>query len=344
MRLEVETWRRGKSRWLVLATLAVAGCASFQTPNPPVETGWMAATFQQLAPDLLKFACLSDEAYGQAAPGSTCARLVPESSIHRFTAPVPHWNDTVGYIIVDDDRRRQQYLAIRGTDPGRLSDLLIDADLQKPAADDNLGVRMHTGFHDYAQAVIDSLRQNPFFHPSYKTTFAGHSLGGAAVLIVALELHFAPDHPLDVDRVFTYGQPRVFDNNGAIAWPVFAQHVYRVVSCADPVPLVPRGDGPLDNLFDLRLSGTTAQDYQHLGQEILLMDDGAFWISGGVEVWANYHQALNTMLFALVHDQPIDHGIGNYEGRIEQASAGTSAGPRNPSIPDPPCTPAGGVR
>jgi len=325
------------------AITLLAGCTTIETPTPPVEPGgWMISTFQQLAPDLLKFACLSDAAYAALNPASVCGQMFPETALWRFHPQVVAQNDTADYVLAFDDAKHEQYIAIRGTNPKKRADLLIDADLRKPATTDYLGVRMHIGFHDYAEAVIKDLRGNSHLKPGYKTILAGHSLGGAAALIVALELHFSPNRLLDVDSVFTYGQPRAFDNAGATSWPIFAQHIYRVVSCADPVPLVPRGDGLLDNILDLRIGGTTAQDYQQFGQEILLFDGGAYWWSDGIEVWSNYHHELNTMLFAILKNEPIDHAIANYAGRIEKAMAPAASGPLNPAV-NPPCTPDAGL-
>lgn len=52
--------------------------------------------------------------------------------------------------------------------------------------DEECGCVFHTGFKEVADAVVDDLEQ--FLEPGVEVKLSGHSLGGAAAVIVAAKL------------------------------------------------------------------------------------------------------------------------------------------------------------
>ncbi|CAN0588285.1 unnamed protein product, partial [Ectocarpus sp. 12 AP-2014] len=79
--------------------------------------------------------------------------------------------------------RRVHHVAIRGT--VSLADLGIDLKTRQ-VFDEECGCMFHAGFKEVADAVIEDLEA--FLEPGAEVKLAGHSLGGAAAVIVAAKL------------------------------------------------------------------------------------------------------------------------------------------------------------
>lgn len=94
--------------------------------------------------------------------------------------------------------------------------------------------RCHCGFMDLSIDVAKCLRM--VLEGRYKNlgrlVLTGHSLGGALAVMASLRL------PQYDPQVITFGAPRCFDRNGAIAYNVDSTHY---VYGSDLVPFIPRG-------------------------------------------------------------------------------------------------------
>ena len=115
------------------------------------------------------------------------------------------------------------------------------------AADSDM--RIHRGFHRYAQAILDYPMRTPdgpdkqkltvflLKHPNQQVVLAGHCLGGAVVSIIGARLVSAGIDPGRI-KIVTFGAPAT----GTLS---FAEYfgskldVTRVVTRGDPLPLFP---------------------------------------------------------------------------------------------------------
>jgi hypothetical protein len=149
------------------------------------------------------------------------------------------------------------------------------------------------------------------------TVVTGHSLGGAAALLVGLYWYTETPQRHHVLAVYTFGQPRVFDNRGATSWPDFAHRVYRYENCLDFVPLIPTGDSFSNSFFVSFLGNQEASDYEHLGESILLMNNGRYWAPGSTDIDRDRTADIKAALAAVHAKKPIDHSIDDYIARLE---------------------------
>jgi pimeloyl-ACP methyl ester carboxylesterase len=286
---------------------------------------------------LNQMACLSEAAYGQP-PSPGCSQWMRGPGIRVISHAVTLL-DASGrpydgsYTLIIDDTRKQQVIAIRGT--ANKQDWLTDIRFV-PVTDGILRVTVHHGFELYARAVLDDLIATGHIselNRTYDTYVAGHSLGGAVAVLLALYLNVQYPSVLNLKGVYTYGQPKVFDNNGATSWPGFADNIYRVENCYDPVPTVPIGESILGSLIVHPLSTRDEQQqYQHIGHEILLLGRGNYWVSGQNKVVRNTVGEIEAAIDALKANQPTDHGIDVYIGRL-QALRSSPSGIGQPTNP-----------
>jgi Lipase (class 3) len=285
---------------------------------------------------LNQMACLSEATYAQpASPG--CSQWLQGPGVRVISHPITLL-DISGrpyagsYKLIIDDVRKQQVIAIRGTADEK--DWLTDFRFV-PVTDGILRVTVHHGFELYARAVLDDLVVTGHIselNRIYDTYVAGHSLGGAAAVLLGLYLNVQYPSLLNLKGVYTYGQPKVFDNNGATSWPGFADNIYRVENCYDPVPTVPIGESILGSLIVHPLSSRDeAQQYQHIGHEILLLGRGNYWVPGQNEIVRNTVGEIEAAIDALLANKPTDHGIDVYIARLQALTAGGIGQPTNPA-------------
>jgi predicted lipase len=107
----------------------------------------------------------------------------------------------VQYFLEQDDRRRTQYITVRGTvDKKNFSE-----DLSIGIRDDReIDTPVHAGFDGVAEAVYLDLK--PHLKPGYTRAYlTGHSLGGAIAALLAL---YIMEDGHSVERVVTFGQPQ----------------------------------------------------------------------------------------------------------------------------------------
>ena len=289
----------------------------------------------RLAPQLeniRRFACFAAAAYGLDALRGSCGPYVAGWVLHDESAAVPlrlNLNYPGKYLVATNHKTHEQIVAIRGT--SNAQDWITNSEIEQ-TFDPILRVNVHSGFAAYARAVRTAVQQTNLLEPTYKTYVTGHSLGGAAAVILGLYWYVdrtAPDHYY-IAGVYTYGQPKPFNNQGGISWPDFAQKIYRVEDCDDAVPLLPTGDNLFHSVFrGTFLSNEEAKDYQHVGQPILLMDNGMYWMPGGNDLYRNRVREIDDFITDAHYGQPLDHQISQYLIRIDQLFAG-HARPTNP--------------
>lgn len=328
---------------LVGATLLLTACAAqplapaAPVPQPAPETAAMQARIAAQLPTLQWMVCLSAAAYSIEKDPLDGSRYVYNAGDDVYRGTCRDWTQAPGttiqafpialadsfgrpyesvYMVWTDDLRKRQVVAMRGTDD--LQDWAANLHF-RPTPDEILKVSVHEGFSRYAKAVYASLTKDHrgTLKRGYDTYFTGHSLGGAVAVLVGLYFYAEDPFGYSFKGTYTFGQPRVFDTRGTTSWPAYAQHLYRVENCYDPVPLVPIGDSLLHSVLLGPLSADDQRrQYQHLGQEILLLNHGTYWMSGENEVVRNLVSDLQVIFQNLQGDYQNDHYIGTYISRI----------------------------
>ena len=170
----------------------------------------------------------------------------------------------VSYFLATIEAEKTHIISVRGT--SNIENAFVDIDLQL-VANKHAGIRLHRGFAQAAEGIYQEIR--PQLIPGYKISTTGHSLGGAVALVLAIYLDI---DKLGVERVVTFGQPKVTNIPGAKKFEHL--NVSRIVTPRDLVPLSPPFD-PVDiNNLDI---------YWHLGTEIILLPDTGYSVLKGVD-------------------------------------------------------------
>lgn len=219
-------------------------------------------------------------------------------------------------VLLTDHARKAHWIAARGT--MNFENVLLDAE-SAAHVNARAGVRLHRGFEKYANAAYDSVRA--LLRPGYQVNLTGHSLGGAAAVILMMYLHA---DSIAIGEVVTFGQPKVTDAHGVARYSAFP--VTRVVDCRDPIPLTPP-HGLLSALHGA---------FRHFGPEVILFD-------GPLHSVLPEHVAeradVTSFWNSLPHIQAHDHKMSNYRARIAAKLHGARAVTFRPGEP-PACTPA----
>ena len=235
---------------------------------------------------LLTALCVTDTAYATADDDRTQARFrmlhdyallanatyLGEDAIDKavqaqgytLTASGQASGYEVSYFVATNDADKTQVIAVRGT--SNAENALVDIALQL-LPDETTGISLHQGFAKSARAIYEQIR--PKLNKNYRISTTGHSLGGAAALVLAMYLDA---DGYTVDKVITFGQPKVTNITGSRKYEHL--NVTRVVRPKDVVPLVP----PLDPLDMKNLS-----IYWHIGTEIILLDGDRYAEVDGVD-------------------------------------------------------------
>src|SRR5574341_809672 len=231
----------------------------------------------------------SDAAIRQKAPASTTVSIMPETA-----------TGVKAYVEIDD-AKKIQWVVVRGT--SNLDNVKRDVDYNK-VVDSRLQVPLHKGFADTAVQAYRFAK--PLLKPDYETRVTGHSLGGAAAVIVLMLLK---EDGMRVGQAMTFGQPKVTNRQGVAKYRSLP--LLRFVNDKDPIPLLP----PLD-VFSILDEGP----YQHLGPEVVLKD-------GPNYVYFAEHQAERFSVISfwntLGNQQPPDHPIANYIQSLQAKATGT---------------------
>lgn len=191
----------------------------------------------------------------------------------------------VNYYVATNDAEKTQVIAVRGT--SNVENAMVDIAFQL-LPDEFTGISLHQGFAKSARAVYEQVR--PKLNKDYRISTTGHSLGGAAALVLAMYLDA---DGYNVDKVITFGQPKVTNISGSRKFSHL--NVTRVVTPKDLVPLVP----PLDPLDLKNLS-----IFWHLGTEIILLDGPHYAEIDGVDSMLRATNFLN--------ETPGQHNLENH--------------------------------
>ena len=170
---------------------------------------------------------------------------------------------SVAYIYAVNEKSRQALITVRGT--SNVENAVVDAAFVL-VPDKITGVDIHQGFLLSARDIY--LQLKPEIDPTYTVNTIGHSLGGAAALILAM-MYDAQGY--QVGRVITFGQPKVTNISGSRKFGHL--DVTRLVTPKDIVPLVP----PMDPMDMMNFS-----IFWHQGTEVLLYADHRYSVLSGM--------------------------------------------------------------
>ena len=183
----------------------------------------------------------------------------------------------VSYYLATSELNRKQVIAVRGT--SNIENAMVDVALQL-LPNKHTGIKLHQGFALSADYIYQKVKAHLIRDYAINTT--GHSLGGAAALILAMYLDA---DGYDVNEVITFGQPKVTNISGSRKYAHL--DVTRVVTPRDMVPLVPPVD-PMD-LMNLDI-------YWHLGTEIVLQEGSDYSELEGVDSMMRATDFMNEMV------------------------------------------------
>ena len=153
------------------------------------------------------------------------------------------------------ERSDRCVVAFTGTDD--LAD--VRSDIRGHLVQHSVG-RVHAGFLAYLLQIWGRIR-TALLTAGKPVVFVGHSLGAAAATIAALDWCHSG---LTVERLVTFGSPRVGDAKFAAAVDACSFNHARYVSCADVVSRIPR----------LACWPLPPTPYKHCGTMIYLACDG----------------------------------------------------------------------
>ena len=171
---------------------------------------------------------------------------------------------SVGFVLATNETTRQHILAVRGT--ANVENVIVDVAFVL-VPDKLSGIDIHQGFLLSARDIYQQIKDK--INPQYKINTIGHSLGGAAALILAMMLDA---QGYDVGEVITFGQPKVTNISGSRKF----RHldIKRLVTPKDMVPLMP----PLDPIDLMKLS-----IFWHQGTEIVLFENNQYSVLTGMD-------------------------------------------------------------
>ena len=214
----------------------------------------------------------------------------------------------IRYIVLTDETTKCHYVSVRGTanSHNAMQDINFFKDKSK-----RLGINIHTGFHRTAEMIADDLLSR--LEEDYKVCVTGHSLGGAAAVVVSWYLDYAN---FNVGECITFGQPKVTDSHGNRKMRDKIK-LTRVVNETDVVPLVPP-------------TGTHRHRYAHTGTLIKLLDDGKFCHLGepdslnfGVNSFWLFAARESFSFYEIGKELP-DHFMTNYVANMKMCSSSKS--------------------
>ncbi|MBU2986085.1 lipase family protein [Saccharophagus degradans] len=220
-----------------------------------------------------------------AFPNTTMVKLLPEQDIQFFVETFPE--------------QKQQVITVRGT--ANKLNAIEDAEYVQ-ASDTRLGIYVHSGFLHSTNAVYAAL--TPHLISGFTLKLTGHSLGAA---ISTLLMMYLEKDGYRLAPSVNFGQPKVTNKAGADAYNFLP--LLRVVDKNDIVPLIPVNT----------LLASIHGDYEHFGEEVILLDGEYF-------VYLDRHGVQHVITQSFIDNLDDlslnDHRIANYCAHIESKLAG----------------------
>jgi hypothetical protein len=271
---------RTLSTFMLFVGIMVAFAACAKLPKPAPTTPPTPIDFAQALQYAQRAALVyeTDAAIRQKAPAGTTISIMPETA-----------TGVKAYVEIDD-AKKVQWVVARGT--SNLVNMKLDVDYNK-VVDARLQVPLHKGFADTAMQVYQFVK--PLLKPGYETRVTGHSLGGAAAVIV---LMLFKEDGMTLGQAMTFGQPKVTNRQGVAKYRSLP--LLRFVNDKDPVPLLP----PLE-IFALLDEGP----FKHIGPEVVLKDGPNY-----VYFAESQAERFSVISFwnTLGNQEAPDHSIANY--------------------------------
>jgi hypothetical protein len=152
----------------------------------------------------------------------------------------------------------------------------------------------------------------PLLKPDYETRVTGHSLGGAAAVIVLMLLK---EDGFVLGPAITFGQPKVTNWQGAKQYQNLP--LLRFVDAKDPVPSMP----PLE-IFAVLDEGP----YVHIGPEVVLEEGPKYqYFSAHAAQLGSVLDFWNNIKNLSIQDIP-EHQMSTYQRRVQQKVTSTTSG------------------
>ena len=260
------------------------------------------------------FTMLHDVNWSEIKYYADLAELVYITSVNDIHKAYPnqvylHEIKSIRYFLLTNRAEKTYTISIRGTK--NFSNMLRDMNFSKDKSK-RLGCKLHRGFHHSAELIFNDL-ERLMQEPDYKIRVTGHSLGGAEAVIIGA---YCANAGLNVDKIVTFGQPKVFDRDGIAKWGHLPWT--RVINETDIVPLVP----PVELLYLFKR-------YRHFGKIVKLCNDEYYCFlepaqAKGIGInsfWLN--AAKEELSFIDIAKELPDHFMQNYIENIDPKLKGS---------------------
>jgi len=232
---------------------ATQAATSYPSPAPTIPTPQDYSTY--IANRMVQF-CLISYCVDQGAADDVATWTCPACTEYfpQLSMATELYTDFLNYDINAFVLYDNQYyfdgvpsivIAFAGTDPTSLTNWINNIDFVQiayPLASDCSDCYVHQGFYETYAELRDQLWNTvKLYQAAYgedlPVQITGHSLGGALATHCALDgvLNFG----VEAQFVYTYGQPRVGNDNFANYYQSLVPITYRVTHSMDPVPHLP---------------------------------------------------------------------------------------------------------
>jgi predicted lipase len=145
--------------------------------------------------------------------------------------------------ILHNGEERLPYIVFRGTEKGVdwVNNFQFRQQIYPYGDESSTGVRFHRGFMTAYFAVRDRLLAAVKDYPDCAIIVTGHSLGGALATIAALDVQYnIAQHTGQSLQLYTFGAPRVGNDDFVNSFRQRVPHSYRFVYGWDVVTRIPR--------------------------------------------------------------------------------------------------------
>jgi triacylglycerol lipase len=193
-------------------------------------------------------------------------------------------------------------VSFRGTEADKMEDILTD--LKVSFVDTKFG-QVHSGFYEAVNIIIEEVCETvaAFRTNNQNLWVTGHSLGAA---LATLGTAFLQDAKLHVNGLYTFGQPRVGDEQFAEKFNMrFKSRAFRVVNNCDIVTRVP-----------MRSIG-----YSHIGTHIYLDNEGDMHIDEELSWWFGFTDRVKGRVETFKNkgiDDVADHSMDLYNNILNK--------------------------